>query len=445
MKKIAALVFAAFLAFAATAQAGGLTILRDEETEQALKSMSRPVFEQAGLAPNDVRFIIVNDSSLNAFVAGGQNIFIHTGLVLETETAEELLGVIAHEAGHIASGHLFRGRNEAAGLSIQAFLANLLGIAVAIGTQTPGAGIAIGSASNTIAMRTLLRHTRTDEGSADQAGVRFLRSANLPITGLLGFMKKLESQELLPESQQSEYVRTHPLTQDRVEAVQHAVDTSPPGSSPPEWKELHQRMKAKLLGYLFPDKALLVKDESIAARYGRAQAHFRKGQSEKALAEMAGLLKAEPKNPYFHELRGQILFDAGKIEEAVKAYAEAAALAPLSALIRLSYAQSLLESKQDKAARLNEAIKQLTAALDIEKRISEPHRMLAIAYGKRGQEGLSRLHLAEEALMLGKPDFAKREATLAMANLQKSTPAYLRAEDIKTAAETAEKRKKKEE
>jgi predicted Zn-dependent protease len=206
---------------------------------------------------------------------------------------------------------------------------------------------------------------------------------------------------------------------------------------------MHRRIKAKLLGYLFPDRALQEKDAAAAARYGRAIAWFRKGQAEKALDILTPLLHEEPKNPYFRELQGQILFESGRIEESIPAYAQAVKLAPFSGLIRISYAHSLLEAKERKEERQAEAVKQLMLALEKERQMPEPHHLLAIAYGKLGQEGLSRLHLAEEALMQNNPDFAKREATLARASLKAGTPAYMRAEDILNAVKKNDRKKKK--
>jgi predicted Zn-dependent protease len=410
--------------------ADDMNILRDEETEQDLKTMITPIFKQAGLSPDTVKFIIVESNELNAFVAGGQNIFLYTELVLKTDNPEELFGVIAHETGHIADGHLFRGAQDMQHLSMEAILGQLMGVAVGIAGHSSDGAIAISSASNSLLTRTLLRHTRTQEGSADRAGVRFLQGAGLPVTGFLSFMKKLESQELVPETEQSEYVQTHPLTQDRIDSLQHAVDDGPPGHTPPEWYEMHRRIKAKLLGYLFPDRSLADHDNSRATEYGHAIAWFRKNEPDKAIATVDPLIAAEPQNPYFYELKGQILFANGRVEESVPVYARAAQYAPFSGLIRTAYAQSLLESKQDQSAHLTEAVKQLNLAIDVEKQDSEPHHLLAIAYGKQGQEGLSRLQLAEEALLEGNASFAKREAGLARTKLQRGTPAWQRASDI---------------
>lgn len=429
-KNIFCLALVALFATAPAFADDGLSLLRDEETEQYLKTMSTPIFKQAGLSPETVKFVLVDSLEMNAFVAGGQNIFLYTDLILKTDNPEELLGVIAHETGHIADGHLFRGRMESSNMSMQAILTQVLGAAVAIGARAPEAGIAISSASNSLLMRTMLRHTRTQEGSADRAGVRYLEGSGLPVTGFLSFMKKLGAQELIPESEQSEYVQTHPLTQDRIDSLAHAVEEGAPGQVPPDWVEMHKRLKAKLLGYLFPDRMLLEKDSSVATQYGRAVAYFRKHQLDLALETLAPLIKNEPKNAYFHELKGQMLMENGRIDDAIAAYGEAAKLAPAAGLIRIAYAHSLLESRTDKEARTAESIRQLTAALQSESQSPDLHHMLAIAYGKQGQEGLSRLNLAEEALLLNKQDFAKREALLAKTHLKAGTPAYQRALDI---------------
>lgn len=426
------------------AHAGEMSLLRDEEIEQELKTMTSSVFEAAGLSPQTVKFVIVDDPSLNAFVAGGQNIFLHTGLILETKNPAELIGVIAHETGHIAGGHLFRIEGEVSNLSLETILANVIGVAIAIGARAPDVGMAVGSASSSLATRRMLRHTRTQEGSADQAGVRFLTEAHLPISGFLSFMKKLQSQELLPESQQSEYVQTHPLTQDRVEVLQHLVDEKPRGATPPAWDELHLRIKAKLQGYLFPNRALQDRGTSIASEYSHAIAWFRRGQIDKAMPILDGLIKKEPENPYFYELKGQILFENGRIEDAVAAYRQAVTLAPFSGLIRIAYAHSLLESKTDTRRHQEEAVRQLTLALQKEKQSSDAQHFLGIAYGQLGQEGLSRLHLAEEALMQGKKDFAKREAGIALSQLPKNSAAALRAKDILEVVAKDKKDKKRD-
>ena len=412
-----------------TAHAAG--VIRDEEIEQDLKTFMRPIFREAGVSPSSVRFIILENPELNAFVAGGQNIFLHTGLILETTSVDELIGVCAHETGHIAHGDLIRARTAAENISVESLVAEVLGIAVAIGAHSGDAAAAVTSATGSIGMRAFLTHSREQETAADQAGISFLQGAKLPIDGFLSFMKKLANQELLPDSAQSEYVRTHPLTQDRVNYVQNVYDQERVHhTAPAEWQEMHARMKSKLMGYLFPDRALQDQGASVASRYGRAIAWYRKGEMKKALDALDPLIAQEPRDPYFLELKGQILFENGKIEEALPLYAKAVDFAPQSGLIRAAYGHALLESKIDPQKREAEAVRQLETSLQSEPLQPETHHMLAIAYGKQGQEGVSRLHLAEEGLLENKPEFAITEAKLAQASLPKGSPGQLRASDI---------------
>jgi len=429
IKKILALVM--ILSFFGIHSANAVQLLRDEEIERILKAISAPIFKQANISADSVNFILVEDSQLNAFVAGGKNIFINTGLILETDNIEELVGVIAHETGHIASGHLVRLTEATEGLSAKAILSSILGMAVAVGTGSAEAGVLVSTFGSDAAMKDILKHTRTQEGTADQSAIKFLKGAGLPISGLVSFMKKLESQELLPESQQSEYLRTHPLTQDRVESLQYASDNNPKGVVPEKWVEYHQRMKAKTLGYISPDEALTIKGDGFADKYGKAIAYFRKGDFEKSVPLTDELLKVEPKNPYLHELKGQIMFDRGNIEGSIASYKVAASILPSSSLIGVGYCQSLLEAVNDKKARELEAIKTLNLIVRMESnRSSEPYHLLGIAYGRQGNEGMSSLSLAEEALMENNMEFARMSALRAKAKLPAGTPASLRADDI---------------
>lgn len=438
---IAAVMSAAFLlAQTSAAMAAGLQIIRDDEIEQTLRDFARPVLEQAGLSPSTVRMVLIDDPTLNAFVAGGQNIFFHTGLLMQVKNPAELVGVIAHESGHIASGHLARTRIEMDNLSTQALIGQILGFAIALGAKSGEAAVAASSASQSIALRSILRHSRIQEGAADQAGVRFLEDANLPVTGFMTFMQQLASQELLPESQQSEYVRTHPISQDRVDFLRSVVDSHPDsGRIPAGWDQKLARLQAKLEGYLTPERALLRKGDDTTTRYAYAIAYDRKGDVTKALSLTDSIIKDEPDNPYFYELKGQILFESGKVNDALAPYAKAVQLAPKAGLIAGAYGHALLEAKPPK---LDEAIRQLQNALAIEPKQSMTHQFLAIAYGRQGNEGLSRLHLAERSLLQGKYKDARTEANLALNALPAKGAARQRALDILDAAAAGEDRQR---
>ena len=436
---IGLVVLAAVLLASAPVHAQGRKVIRGDEIEDTLHVFARPIFEQAGLSPANVRIILIQDPSLNAFVAGGQNMFFHTGLLMQVKNPAELVGVIAHESGHIASGHLARSRIEADNLTAQAWLGQILGLAVAIGAKSGEAAMAAASASQSLALRSMLRHSRIQEGAADQSGVRFLQDAGLPVDGFMTFMEQLASQELLPESQQSEYVRTHPISQDRVDFLRNIVESTPrKGATPAGWDARLKRMQAKLEAYLIPDRALMKRGSDTTSRYAQTIAYYRKGDFPKALAQVETIIADEPNNPYFYEIKGQMLFESGKGNEALAPYAKAAELAPQAGLIAGAYGHALLE-----AGKLDEAVRQLQRALQLEPRQSSTHQFLAMAYGRQGKEGLSRLHLAERSLLQGKFKTARTEANLALNALPKTGASRQRALDILDAAAIGEEKMKK--
>lgn len=411
------------------------TLIRDAEIEKIIERWSSPVFKAAGMNPDQVRIVLIQNTSLNAFVAGGANIFLYTGLIEKTETPEELIGVIAHETGHIAGGHLTRARAEMNNASIEAIAGTLLGIGVAVLTGEGGAAAVGATASRSMAERGFLAHSRVQESSADQAGLRFLENSGVNPSGLSSFLDKLASQELLPASQQSEYVRTHPLTRDRIIALEQKISTSPHKNStvPAQWQDEHARIKAKLTGFITPQQVVYrypSTDTSVAARYARVIADYRQSRTAQAIAGINGLIATEPKNPYFHELKGQMLFEFGRPGEAVGPLEKAVQLAPDSGLIRTAYAHALIETSTPKAPHYQKAIDHLKRAEHDEPGSTRIKRLLATAYGRIGQEQKARVYLAEEALLMGRRDEAKRMAESVLPQLPNGSPEWIRARDL---------------
>ncbi|MBL1147856.1 MAG: M48 family metalloprotease [Pseudomonadota bacterium] len=445
---IVAFLFAVTLCFLAqgeTARAQGLSLIRDAEIENVIRDISAPLFQEAGFSRDSIRIIIVQSNELNAFVAGGHNIFLHTGLLLRAENAGELAGVIAHELSHIASGHLARGHAAMEGISFQAMLAAVLGIAAAVGSGNAEAGAAIMTGGQAAALASFLKYNRTQEASADHGAISYLNGAGLSARGLLSFMEKLEGEELLPSSQQSEYVRTHPLTVDRINFLRHAVGQSRYSDRPfpAVWNKDFPRVQAKLMGFLYPERALNLREgitHPIAARYAKAIALFRKGKLTEAVSMMDDLIEEEPENGYFHELKGDILFEAGNALHAAKSYQKAVELQPDSGLIKIDYAHVLTgiararQSRDGKAPAdvLDKAIGLLQQAKEDENLNPSLYRFLAVAYGMKGEDGYARLNLAEEAVLRNDLDVAERQISYAEANLpEKAAQARLRVADLK--------------
>lgn len=428
-------VFVLLLIGTAVQPARAQSIIRDTEIEDYMKGWFEPVFNAAGMNGDQVNVIIVDDPAVNAFVAGGANIFLYTGLIQKTENPGELIGVVSHELGHIAGGHLIRGREAMENASYESILSAIVGVGAAVASGNAGAAAAIGTGGASMAQRRMLATSRTYESSADQAALRFLNKAGINPTGLKTFMEKLEDEEFRPSSQQSEYVQTHPMTRNRIDAIEGGVSqsTSRDKPLPAAWSEQHARMKAKLLGFMQPGQVAWTYDDldhSIPSLYARTIAAYRQNRVKEALALSDKLIAAEPKNPYFHEIKGQMLVDFGRVAEGIAPYEKALALDPNAALIRIELAHAQIETAGNDAGKLRKAIDNLQRAQRAEPRSTQVHRLMATAYGRMGNEPAARLHLAEEAILQGRKDYAKSHADYAVANLPKGSADRLRAQDI---------------
>lgn len=416
-------------------QANAQTVIRDSEIEAYLSEWFAPIFQANALSPSQVKIILIQDNDINAFVAGGSNIFFYTGLIEKTENPGELIGVMAHELGHISGGHLVRGRAAMEQASYESIIGTIIGVGAAVATGNAGAAGVGSAAGNSVATRRFLSASRTFESSADQAAIKSMEKAGLNPTGLETFLEKLEGQEFLPSSQQSEYVRSHPLTRNRVSSVRAAIEKSDNINKefPDKWMEQHARMKAKLMGYINPERVAWNyddKDNSIAAEYARALSHYRENRIDQAISTVNSLISREPNNAYFYELKGQMLVDFGRLKEALPAYQKAITLMPSSGLIRTALAQTEIELAGDNPTKLNNAIEHLKRAKQDEPRSTTVHRLMATAYGRQGKDAYARLHLGEEALLQGKHAYARQQAEVALKGLPTNSTAALRARDI---------------
>jgi len=411
------------------------SIIRDSEIESYFKEWSAPLLKAAQIPNGSVNVILVQSNELNAFVAGGANIFFYTGLLEKTEGPGELMGVFAHELGHIAGGHLISTRDAFERASYESILGTVIGIGAAVLSGNGGAASAIISGSQNVAQRNFLAHSRVNESSADQAALTYFEEAEYNPEGLGSFLEKLQDQELLPSSRQSEYVRTHPLTRDRVDAVKNRAEKSPHAEAefPAAWYDQHARMRAKLIGFISPGRVAWEYDDrdiSIPAKYARAIAAYRENRIDEALSKIDALIAQAPNNPYFHELKGQMLVDFSRVEEGLAPYRKAIQLKPQEALFRIAYAHALIESAGENDAGLREAIQQLERAHKRERRSGRVHRLLATAYGRLGAENSAKIHLAEEAVLQRRIPYAKQLAQAVLASEEAQSVTWIKARDL---------------
>jgi predicted Zn-dependent protease len=423
------------------AQAG---IIRDGEIESDLRVFANPIFESAGLNPSQVRIILIGDDTVNAFVAEGQNLFLYSGMILETKNVAQLGGVIAHESGHMAGGHLIRMRTEAERASMESMVTAIAGMAIGVGAGNADAGMATALGGGEFANRNLLRNSRTFESSADASGMATLERMGLSAQGMADFLEHLSGEEALPEMQRSQYLLTHPLSRERLDAVNAFLAKSRYKDKrwPSEWEEKYQRIQAKILAFTQPSRAEIqyANDKSFVGQYAKAIAAYRLGRISEALTKISALEKQEPDNPWLYDLRGQIDFEQGNIPESIIAYQKAVNLSPKTGLLHLALAQSMLQQEQ---APTKDALAHLVKAREMGERDNPMvYRWMAVGYGRGGNEGQAKLSLAEEALLKGDYGFATSQATQAKKILANDPGAQQRASDIIADAGRARKNKK---
>ena len=448
MKRIPCLsvvMFVAALLWAPESHAQKISLIRDAEIENTIRLYSAPLFEAAGLNPSSIDIYLVNDKSLNAFVAGGQNLFLNTGLLLRAGNVSQVIGVIAHETGHIAGGHLSRVNDAIADAGAQTILGLVLGTAAAIGTGRADLGAAIAFGATEAGLRSFLKYNRTQESAADQAALRVLDETGQSSRGLQEFLELLNENELLSYRHQDPYVRTHPLSRDRIEAIADHISRSPYSDTPSPEKVLksYSILKAKLRAFIEPTTATLAlykeTDASIEARYARAIAYYRVPDMKRALPIIDGLIAEYPGNPYFLELKGQMLFENGRVKESLQSYQASVRIIPDQPLLLRALARVQIELNDP--AYLDRAILNLRAALHREPKSPSSWRDLAIAYGRLGRMGQSSLALAEEALLKHDLGAAAFYASRAETMLAEGTPSWLQSQDILHATKKAKKKK----
>lgn len=417
----------------------GLGLIRDAEIENIIRDYSTPIFNAAGLDAESVSIHIVNDPRLNAFVAGGQRMFLNTGLLMRAETPEQVIGVVAHEAGHISGGHLARLQDELRNAETTSILAMILGTAAGIATGDGRVAGAIISGGNQAAFSSLLKYSRTQESAADAAGLKYLDSTGMSARGLLEFFELLQREIRVTGGREHPYLSSHPLTSDRITTIQShlAFSRFANAATPQDLLRKHARMRAKLIGFMEPLETTLEvypdTDTSIPARYARAIAYYRQSDLMRALPLIDGLIAEEPDNPYFHEVKGQMLLENGRVADSLIPYQRMAELAPGEPLLRSALAKAQVESGNP--ALLEDARSNLLAATRSEPTLRESWRLLTIVYGRLGQQGELALSQAEYNLLGGDPKAAEALGNRALDLLPTGSPGWIRAQDIISEAE----------
>lgn len=429
----------AVLASAASAQAQSL--IRDTEIEGIIHEWSEPVLDAMGLDPNEVEILLVNDNDLNAFATRGRIMGLNTGLILRTKSPNQLLGVIAHEAGHIKNRHTLRDGAQNAGMQPMIMTMALGALAAIAGA--PDAGAALLASSQYFGTLGALRYMQRQEGEADITGARALERAGESGRGMVEFFENFRAQEIFSDQRRYPYFRSHPLSSQRIEALRRPVEAAShyDKRDSDERMAQHALVVAKIRAFMDAPNATLrdypSSDVTLPARYARAIAWYRDGQTQKALDAVDVLLAEQPENPYFWELKGQILFEEGRPAEALGAHEKSVELKPDAPLLRINLAHALIETSDP--TQLAEAENQLKRALALEPDNTMGWRLLSQAYASQNKEGEARLASAEYWFALRRPDQAAQFAMRARDMLDRSSIEWRRATDIVLASGATEK------
>jgi predicted Zn-dependent protease len=423
---------------------GGLALIRDAETEAYLRKMCDPIFLAAGLDPSAVHIYLINDGSINAFVAEGQNVFVHTGLIQAADTPNQIAGVLAHETGHMAAGHMIRTSEALGKIQRPMLVGMLLGIGAMLG-GAPDVGAAILTGSQTIGLRSVLSYTRAQEAATDQAGVRYLEQTHQSGRGLLEFFQKLSRREIQTSRKIDPYQVDHPLSAERISLLERAVNASSYANvrDTPETLAQLKLIQGKIAGFLEKSEIVMrrypVTDRSAGARYARSAGYYRQGLLADGLSEIDSLLKEEPKNPYFWELKGQMLFESGKVVEALEPYRTSIKFLPRDGLIHVGLGQALINAAEAERnpAHLDEAISVLNIAKETDRELPIAWRFLAQAYSAKNDTAMADYATAELNASFGNIIEAGRFAMRARDKLPRGTVAYNRAQDIIALAQDA--------
>ena len=409
----------------------GVSLIRDTEIEETLRKDSVPLFDAAGVDSKSIHILLIGSKDLQASAGPGQ-MAVYTGLILETENPNQLQGVMAHEIAHLAGGHSARsGDMNAAGM--KPFLLTMgLGVLAALAGSAEGAAALVGSA-NYFGALGAMGYSREQESRADQAGLTYLEKAGLSGRGLVEFFDNFRYQEVFQEARRFAYFRSHPLSSDRIEALRNRAQVlrNYDQKDTEEAISEHAIMKMKLDAFINPQLVmgrLDEKDQAYTTRYGRAIAYYQLKEPDKALKIIDGLLAEQPANPYLYELKGQILFEFGRADEAEAPQRKSVALKPEAPLLRINLGQTLIALTDEK--KVDEGIGELKRSLTIDEENAEAWRLLAQAYDHKEQDGLARYATAEYNFQIGNRQQALVFAMRAREKLDKSTPEWRRATDI---------------
>jgi predicted Zn-dependent protease len=423
-----------------SAWAQDIDVVRDAEIERVLRSYEDPILVAAGIDLHTVKVYLINDPEINAFATQSpvpgeaESIFVNTGTFLQLKTPNQIIGILAHETGHIAGGHIVRDSSAIR----KAAIPMLLGIALGAAAMAMGggeAGMGIMALGQQAAQAQFFQFSRAQEGTADQMGQKFLRATHQSGRGMLEVFSKFADMEAeITYGHNSPLITDHPLSRERIDLLQQIVESSPykdVKDNPLAVREL-QLIQAKLAGFLDRVNTVLQRyppsDASEEAHYARAIAYFRQPDMKNALAEANTLVKLDSRNPFFWEVLGQIYVEMSQPLNGILPYQKAVDLAPDEPLLRLDLAAAQIAAGKPQFAK--PALDNLKTVLRQENNNGFAWYEAAQAYSDAGNEPMANLSTAELNYANANFPAAAHFATLAQHKLAAGSPDWQRATDI---------------
>lgn len=420
------LIFILCFIFSISLHAENISVIRDTEIETLLNGYVKKIFKSCGLNPNNAQVVIVNDETINAFVAGGQTIFVHSGLITHAESADEVVFVLSHETGHIVGGHVIRGLEQIKTAQTTTLISSVLGGLLAVAGGRADAGLAVMMGLNSSAISSFMAYRQSEESAADRTAVDIMEKTGYSLHGFTRTMKELQRQERLSTVYEMPYWQTHPITRERMQNIERFTQKA----LPPKKDRQFDLARAKLIGFLFPTEQTrhLYKGISTADKYARIIADYKDGKINDSLEQLNKLILSSPQNAYFHELKGQFLFETGQIEQSICAYEKAVHLMPDAPLFHLSLGQVLAEN--DKKNYWEKAVKHLSRAIELDQYMPSAWRLLASTYGKMDNMPMADYAMSEYYMLIGQTAEARKTAKRAIDKISKKSSAYQHLKDI---------------
>ncbi|MFQ6729709.1 MAG: M48 family metalloprotease [Alphaproteobacteria bacterium] len=426
MRKVIAFLLAVFFMIPAHA----VSMINDTETEKLLADLIQPLANAAKIPDGRLKIHIVDDDDFNAFVSGGEDVYIYTGLLKQIKTPNALQAVVAHEMGHMLGGHTAQMADRLSAEMKRTMLIQALGVGLMVAGGNPSLGAGVLAGSSGIAQQSMLAFTRDEERIADNMGVNLMIDAGQNPNGFVTVFEQMRDLTGELESKINPNRINHPLTNERLNNVKSQIKQSDIKNTHTAQPDEYEMVRAKLIGYLDNSKSVLAKypytDKSSPALYARAIANMRNGNLDGAKMGVQTLISRMPDNPYMYELMGDIEYQFGHYDDSVRAYEQALKLTKNAPQIQTALALVLTERKKPNDD--TRAIELCKASL-----LSEPtaftYWVLARAYGDN-DNGRSAWAMAEYYHMNKKEDEAKKYAKIAQKHLKKTDPEYIKAGEL---------------